>query len=627
MDGADTLPFLHSPTRFLLHYISARPWIFLALGLLVAAASISSIGVQYAMKLLIDAMTGGVRARSTVYYALTGFLSLVILESLLQRAAALTLGQATVSSGVGIRLDMVNYLTGHQMPFFQNQRAGSLGHRISGLAGIFGAIVHRLLQEVTPPLIAFAGAMLIFVTIDAAMAAILGSVFVVVTVLLVLLGFRGHVHHTAFAKHAGTAGGELIDLIGNIWVVKAFAARDRELRRLEGFFDEEASAQRRGWFFVEQMRGLHDLTLAVLVGGTLVWAIGRWSTGAISTGDVVIISTMTFRILHGSRDLAMAVIDTSQQFSYLRETLDIIGVPQTLNDARDATRLRVGEGTVELRNVTFGYDPRHPIIHDLSLTVPAGQKVGIVGASGAGKSSLLQLIQRFHDPQIGHLAIDGQRIDQVTQESLRDAIAVVPQEVLLFHRSVMDNIRIARPDASDEDVHIAAEAAGCDDFIRRLPHGYDSIVGERGANLSGGQRQRVGIARAFLKNARIVLLDEATSALDSESELEVQNGLDALVRNRTVIAVAHRLATIVNFDRVIVIEQGRVVEDGPPQQLLRQKGSAFRELWLMQVEGLDRSPNRARDFAAAGERLRDVGIERGRKLRGVMLSAWSTLRG
>jgi hypothetical protein len=152
-DGADTLPFLHSPTRFLLHYIAARPWIFLALGLLVAAASVSSIGVQYAMKLLIDAMTGGVRARSTVYYALAGFLSLVILESLLQRAAALTLGQATVSSGVGIRLDMVNYLTGHQMPFFQNQRAGSLGHRISGLAGIFGAIVHRLLQEVTPPLI------------------------------------------------------------------------------------------------------------------------------------------------------------------------------------------------------------------------------------------------------------------------------------------------------------------------------------------------------------------------------------------------------------------------------------------------------------------------------------------
>ncbi len=624
VDGAPVLPFLHSPTRFLLHYIAARPWIFLALGLLVAGASISAIGVQYAMKLLVDAMTGGVRARGAVYTALGAFLGLVLFESVLQRAAALTLGHATVTSGVGIRLDMVNYLTGHQMPFFQNQRAGSLGHRISGLAGIFGAIVHRLLQEVTPPLIAFVGAMLIFITIDMAMAAILGGVFVAVTTILILLGLRGHVHHKAFAEHAGTVGGELIDLIGNIWVIKAFAARERELERLEGFLDEEASAQRRGWFFVERMRGLHDLSLAILVGGTLVWAIGRWSTGAISTGDVVIISTMTFRILHGSRDLAMALIDTSQQFSYLRETLDIIGVPQTLSDAPGAARLRVGEGTVELAHVTFGYDPREPVIHDLSLIVPAGQKVGIVGPSGAGKSSLLQLIQRFHDPQIGHVTIDGQRIDQVTQESLRDAIAVVPQEVLLFHRSVMENIRFARPDATDEDVHRAAEAASCDDFIRRLPHGYDSIVGERGANLSGGQRQRIGIARAFLKNARVVLLDEATSALDSESELEVQNGLDALIRNRTVIAVAHRLSTIVGFDRVIVVDGGRVVEDGPPQQLLRRKGGAFRQLWLMQVEGLDRGSSPL-DFAAAGGRLRDASMEHGRALHRIVLNAWANM--
>ncbi len=602
----------------MLHYVAARPWIFLLLGVLVAGASVSSIGVQYAMKLLIDAMTGTDRLRSHVYAMLAVFLGFVLLESLLQRAAALTLGHATVVSGVGIRLDMVDYLTGHQMPFFQNQRAGSLGHRISGLAGIFGAIVHRLLQEVTPPLIAFAGAIIIFLTIDVRMALVLGAIFIVVTVALVLLGLRGHVHHKAFAETAGTVGGELVDLIGNIWVVKAFAARQRELSRLESFLDDEATAQRRGWFFVEQIRGLHDLVLAVLVGGTLIWAIGRWSTGAISTGDVVVISTMTFRILHGSRDLAMALIDTSQQFSYLRETLDIIGVPQTLSDTPDAARLSVGEGRVELSHVTFGYDPRHPILHDLSLEVPAGQKVGIVGPSGAGKSSLLQLIQRFHDPQVGSVSIDAQRIDRVTQESLRDALAVVPQEVLLFHRSVMENIRFAKPDASDEDVHRAAEAAGCDDFIRRLPHGYDSIVGERGTNLSGGQRQRIGIARAFLKNARIVLLDEATSALDSESELEVQNGLDALIENRTVIAVAHRLSTIAHFDRVVVIDQGRVVEDGPPQQLLRNRGGAFRQLWVMQVEGLDRASN----ISLAGERLRSMSERSREQLQRMVRRAW-----
>ncbi|ONF97607.1 ABC transporter transmembrane domain-containing protein [Sphingomonas jeddahensis] len=331
-------------------------------GLLVAGASISSIGVQYAMKLLIDSMTDGNRIRSVVYAAVTLFLGLVILESLLQRLAALTLGHATVVYGIGIRLDMVDYLTGHQMPFFQNQRAGSLGHRISGLAGIFGAIIHRLLQEVTPPLIVFVGAMLIFVTIEVRMAIVLGAIFVVVTAGLVALGFRGHVHHKAFAEHAGMVRGE------------------RELSRLRGFLHDEAAAQRRGWFFVERMRGLHDLSLAIFVAGTLIRAIGRWSNGAITTGDVVVISTMTFRILHGSRDLAMALIDVSQQFSYLRETLDIIGVSRTLNDAPGATRLRVGEGRVEFSHVTFGYDPRHPVLHDLSLDIPAGQKVGISAA-------------------------------------------------------------------------------------------------------------------------------------------------------------------------------------------------------------------------------------------------------
>jgi ATP-binding cassette subfamily B protein len=606
----------------LLHYIRIRPWTFLLLGLLVAGSSVSSIGVQYALKLLIDAMTGSDRIRAAVYTFLGVFLTLVVLESAMQRAAALTLGHATVVSGVDIRLDMVDYLTGHQMPFFQNQRAGSLGHRVSGLAGIFGAIVHRLLQEVTPPLIAFVGAMIIFVSIDPGMALVLGVIFVIVTVVLVVLGLQGHVHHKAFAERAGTVGGELVDLIGNIWVVKAFAAHQRELSRLQGFLDDEASAQRRGWFFVERMRGLHDLALAVLVGGTLIWAIGRWSAHAISTGDVVVISTMTFRILHGSRDLAMALIDTSQQFSYLRETLDIIGVPQTLSDSPRATRLRVGEGRVELSHVTFGYDPSHPVLHDLSLVIPAGQKVGIVGPSGAGKSSLLQLIQRFHDPQGGHVAIDGQDIREVTQESLRDALAVVPQEVMLFHRSVMENIRFAKPDASDEEVHRAAQTAGCDDFIRRLPHGYDSIVGERGTNLSGGQRQRIGIARAFLKNARVVLLDEATSALDSESELEVQNGLEALIENRTVIAVAHRLSTIAGFDRVVVLVDGRVVEDGPPQQLLRQKGGAFRQLWVMQVEGLDRSTG----ISAAGERLRHISDKSREHLQRMVRNAWQGVK-
>ncbi|WP_174298411.1 ABC transporter ATP-binding protein [Sphingomonas bacterium] len=584
------MPFLSSPARFLRHYVAARPWVFLMLAVLVVGASASAVGVQYAMKMLIDAMTALRHGRPAVYRALAALIGLVVVESVLQRAAAFTVGHVTVASGVRIRLDMVDHLTGHQMPFFQKQRAGSLGHRVSGLGGIFGALVHRLFQEVAPPLIAFGGALVIFFSIDTRLAIVLGAVFVAVTVGLVLLGRRGHVHHQAFAERAGIVGGELVDVIGNIWVVKAFAARRRELSRLRGFLTREADAQRRGWFFVERMRGLHDLTLAVLVAGTLIWAIHRWSMALMTIGDVVVVSSMTFRMLHGSRDLAMALIDTSQQFSYLREALDILGVPQTLVDVPGAPRLAVGEGTIRLDSVTFGYDARRPVIHDVSLAVPPGQKLGIVGASGAGKSSLLHLIQRFHDPQAGSIWIDGQRVDQVAQESLPPALAVVPQEVLLFHRTVAENIRLARPEATDDDVRRAAEAAGCDAFIRELPDGYDSVVGERGTSLSGGQRQRLGIARAFLRDAPIVLLDEATSALDTGSELEVQRGLDALMADRTVIAVAHRLSTIAAFDRVIVMDQGRIVEDGSPQHLLARGDGAFHRLWALQADGLDHKP-------------------------------------
>jgi ATP-binding cassette subfamily B protein len=566
--------------------MAVRPLGFSLLAAVVVAASASSVGVQYAMKLLIDAMTAHAPQLTHVQAALAAFVVLIALENLLLRGSVILLGRISTASGVRIRLDMFDYLVGHQLSFFQNQRAGSLGHRVGALTGSFSAVIHRLLMEILPALIAFAGALIIFVSIDVRLSIVLSLSFVAVSAALIVLGLRGDAYHKEFARQAGDSGGELVDIIGNIWAVKSFAARGREGERLRGFFQKEMVAQRRSWFFVERIRALHDVALVLLVGGTLLWAIGRWTSGMIGVGDVVVICTMTFRMLNGARDMAMAMIDTSRQFSYLSETLEVIGVPHTLVDAPDARSLQRKDGSVRLDSVTFGYDPHRPVLHDISIKVPAGQRVGIVGPSGAGKSTILQLVQRLHDPQAGCVLVDGQAIHGVTQDSLHEAVAVVPQEVLLFHRSVMENIRFARPEATDQEVRRAAEAAHCNDFIRQMPQGYDSIVGERGTNLSGGQRQRIGIARAFLKDSRIVLLDEATSALDTGSELEVQEGLDALMANRTVLAVAHRLSTVVSFDRILVIEDGRVVEDGPPLTLLRQ-GGAFRELWALQAEGLE----------------------------------------
>lgn len=288
------------------------------------------------------------------------------------------------------------------------------------------------------------------------------------------------------------------------------------------------------------------------------------------------------RILHGSRDLALALVDTVQQIGAIDDTLKIIVQPHALDDPQ--AELRQADGEIVFENVGYAYPDRKKVFSGFDLRIPAGQKVGVVGPSGAGKSTLISLIQRLDDVQAGRIMIDGHDIRTVSQDSLREKIAVVPQETALFNRSIRENIRYGRPEATDEEVVIAARHAFCDAFIRQLPQGYDTLVGERGVMLSGGQRQRLGIARAFLKDAPILILDEATSALDSESEAEIQAALNDLVRHRTVVAVAHRLATLSSFDRILVMKDGRLVEDGSPREL-RSRGGEFETLWKMQSDG------------------------------------------
>jgi ATP-binding cassette subfamily B protein len=317
----------------------------------------------------------------------------------------------------------------------------------------------------------------------------------------------------------------------------------------------------------------------------LCWAVSAWSTGRITPGDVVVISTLTFRILHGSRDVAIAVVDIFQQLGYVEDTIRAVGQVHSIADSPDAPAIVAGRGRVEFRNVSFGYEGDPTILHHVSLAVHAGEKVGIVGTSGAGKTTIVHLMQRLYEPQSGEVLIDGQPIGSVTQDSLRAVLSVVPQEIVLFHRSVMENIRFGRPGASDEEVRWAARAAHCEAFIGRLSQGYHTLLGERGVKLSGGQRQRIGIARALLKDAPILILDEATSSLDTESEIQIHRNIVNLLRGRTVVAVAHRLSTLAAFDRILVVDQGRIVEEGTPAEL-RRRGSLFAKMWRLQAEGL-----------------------------------------
>ena len=580
--------FAESAARFLGRQAARRKFAFGGWFALVVGGAACGVAVQYSMKLIVDSMSGDDGGRQQVWTWLVLFMGLIAAESGFWRASGWLGCRTVVAVGVRIRLDLFEHLSGHSAAFFSTHLSGSLGNRINATAGAAGAIYGALVWRILPPATDFLGAVLVAWSIDGRMASTLVAFVCAVAVLITCVGIRGRPLHPAVAEQGARVGGELVDVVSNIWNMRAFAARNLEYRRLGDMLDIEAAAHRHSWMYLEKTRLLHDVCLLAMAATMLTWAIHSWTIGRISAGDVVVLSALTFRILHGSRDMALALVECSQQLGVVGEMLGVISRPHDVPDRPGAQPLQATRGEMRLEQLRFRYDGAAgaPVLDGIDLVIPPGQRIGVVGPSGAGKSTLVGLLQRLADPQGGRITIDGQDIATVTQDTLRAAMAVVPQEVQLFHRSVLDNIRYGRPDASDAEVFRAARHAHCDGFIAALSDGYDTVVGERGSRLSGGQRQRIGIARALLKNAPILVLDEATSALDSASEAEIQQALDGLMEGRTVVAVAHRLATVAAFDRVIVITGGRIVEDGTPLEL-RERGGIFAAMWKLQAEGIE----------------------------------------
>jgi ATP-binding cassette, subfamily B, bacterial len=376
-------------------------------------------------------------------------------------------------------------------------------------------------------------------------------------------------------------------VIGNMSLVRTFNATRREHVRFDETVGQEMTARRRSLLYLEKLRLLHAAITIVLTVAVLAWAIALWQHGQASAGDVVLVCTLGFTILHATRDLAVALVDVTQHMARLAEAVATLLQPHALRDHPEAAPLRPRHQEVVFEGVTFAYPAGTRVLEEFSLRFGAGQRTGLIGPSGGGKSTILNLVQRLHDVDAGRILIDGQDIRRITLESMRHAISFVPQDISLLHRSVLDNIRYGRPDASDREVRRAAETACCREFIEALPAGFDTVVGDRGARLSGGQRQRIAIARALLKDAPILLLDEATSSLDSEAEEEIRHALDRLMQGRTVIAIAHRLATLRSFDRIVLLQDGRVVQDGAPNDLLR-RGGPYRTLIDLELARLER---------------------------------------
>jgi len=577
--GAAAFP--RRPIAFLWHYVRRRPLLHLAaIGSVVCAASFACFA-QYGLKLIVDAMARGHEYLGQVWWALAIFAGLLLGESLLWRSGSWFGYRAMLVDKAEAKLDLFNHLSGHSSRYFNDRMSGALANRISSTGDAVQQVLSTVLFNMAPVCADFCAAMAMLATVDWHIGAALSTFVVLGAGALARFSHRGTSRHRAYADRAAEVGGELVDVVSNIWVVKAFSALWRERRRFEQLLDAEAGAHRDSLMYVEKLRVVHDLGLWLIGGGMLAWTTCLWSRGRITPGDVILTVAMAFRILHGSRDLAFAAVNATQFVARIADAIELIGENHNVVDLPGAGRLVHLGGSIAFENVDFCYPNGNLVFRGLDLQIEPGQRVGLVGPSGAGKSTLIGLVQRLFDVDGGRLSIDGQDIRAMTQDSLRNAIAVVPQDISLFHRSVLENIRYARPEAGDEEVLAAARAARCDDFIRALPEGYRTTVGERGTKLSGGQRQRLGIARALLKNAPIVVLDEATSALDSESEREIRRGLEALMHRRTVLAIAHRLSTIANFDRILVLHDGHIVEDGTPGEL-RRRGGFFERICRLQ---------------------------------------------
>jgi len=571
----DACRYSDRPLAFLARYVRRRPLTHAAIITAVVAAVGCSVGAQYGVKVLVDTLAGGPNIGTHASDAWLGFVllaTLIAADNFLWRVASWIASYTFVAVTGDLRRDLFRHLTGHSPSYFADRMPGTLTSRITATSNAVFTLQNMSVWNVMPPCMATLIAIGFVVTVSLPMAAVLMALAGILVVAMFRLAAAGRPLHHEFANRAAAVDGEMVDVVGNMPLVWAFCGVRREHSRLDATIEREMTARRRSLLYLEKLRLFHAAVTVVLIIALLAWAIVLWQNGAATAGDVVLVCTLGLSILHATRDLAVALVDVTQHLARLSEALATLLVPHRLRDHPEATPLVQAGATVEFENIDFCYPDGRRVFSDFSLRIEPGQRVGLVGQSGCGKSTLFVLLQRFYDVQGGRILLAGQDIARVTQESLRSAIAVVPQDISLFHRSIMENIRYGRPDASDADVRAAIVAANCDDFIEKLPEGAATIVGDRGVKLSPGQRQRIGIARAFLKDAPVLLLDEATSALDSESEEAVRQALDRLMGGRTVMAIAHRLSTLRNFDRIVVLRAGRVCEDGPPQVLVRNKG-------------------------------------------------------
>lgn len=562
------------------------PWVTFFTVVFASLASLTTVVAPYVFKQFLDLLGQGQDAgqMAALYHNILLFFVVSFLTWVFWRLCYFTNSYLASRMLASLRQRAFAYLIGHSHSFFVNTFAGSLVQKVNRFAQSYDKLADRILYDIIPIIIQVSFILVVMFREQPLLALVIlvwATIFITWNYVFAKWKLK---YDASRAAHDSLSSGSLADAVGNHQTIELYKSQNIE----EEIYKDVTNLQSRytlfSWWSSSVIDGVQALLIVFVEVAVLYVGVGLWSKGLMSIGLFVLVQTYVVQLAERLWSLSRVVRDVYESFADAKEMADIMTSPHQIQEVKGAKTLKEVVGEVAFKGVTFSFNDRK-VIDDLNVVINPGEKVALVGVSGAGKSTLIKLLFRQYDPDQGEVQIDGKNIKDLKLGSLRNALSLVPQDPALFHRSLLENIRYGKQDATDEEVKQAAVLAHCDEFISNLPLGYDTLVGERGVKLSGGERQRVAIARAFLRNSPILVLDEATSSLDSHSEALIQDSLMKLMEGKTTIIIAHRLSTIRRVDRILVVKEGKIAEDGTHDELLENKDGVYAKLWTIQQGG------------------------------------------
>lgn len=570
--------------KIYLKHTMAYKWLVLFVFVSLAIGDTFAVLAPYWYKKFFD-LLGSNPGVSTLYSVLLVIFGIKLLHWLFIRLMDFAYIRLSTNTLRDLANTCFTNLHKHSFSFFNNNFVGSLVKKVNRFSQSFDRIADRVVWDFIPTVLNIT-LICIVLSFRNKLLAVIILVWVLIYVISSYFFSKFKLKYdykrsqidseaTALLADSVTNNSNVKLMVGYQRECNSFANKNEELTRIRVF----------SWNIANLFEGFQWLLMILLEMVIIVYAIKLWSDGQLTIGDFVLIQAYLVMIIQKLWGFGRIIRDFYESLADAEEMTEIFDTPFEIKDVKNAKELKVVRGEIKFLDVNFAYNKTRSVIKKINLNIKSSEKIALVGPSGAGKSTIVKLLLRQHNVSSGKILVDGQDIAKVTQESLWHNVSLVPQDPILFHRSIIENIRYAKPEATDEEVIVAAKLANAHDFILEAPQGYNTFVGERGIKLSGGERQRIAIARAILKNSPILVLDEATSSLDSKSEKLIQEALVNLMKGKTVIIIAHRLSTIMHSDRILVIKDGEVVEQGQHKELLKNKKGIYNNLWDIQVGG------------------------------------------